>query len=145
MYGPSYNYLFQNEWCEVSILPVVRERAEVPLFTMNESPCQVSELWVNQLTNDWRVLSGIDTGAQGWGQQSGRTSGSGRHHVVMSCYVDLAQRPSTENTPKVKSGIDLAFEVLFINWTFFLKERGFYAYPKYFTKGNCLKVITNLK
>nr|XP_011413842.2 GATOR complex protein DEPDC5 isoform X3 [Crassostrea gigas] len=71
MYGPSYNYLFQNEWCEVSILPVVRERAEVPLFTMNESPCQVSELWVNQLTNDWRVLSGIDTGAQGWGQQSG--------------------------------------------------------------------------
>lgn len=75
IYGPNYNYLFQNEWCEVSILPVVRERAEVPLFTMEESPCQVSELWVNQLTNDWRVLSGIDTGAQGWGQQSGRTGG----------------------------------------------------------------------
>lgn len=86
MYGPSYNYLFQNEWCEVSILPVVRERAEVPLFTMNESPCQVSELWVNQLTNDWRVLSGIDTGAQGWGQQSGRTSGSVRL-IMLSCLV----------------------------------------------------------
>ncbi|XP_062606005.1 GATOR1 complex protein DEPDC5-like isoform X1 [Saccostrea cucullata] len=70
-YGPNYNYLFQNEWCEVSILPVERERTEVPLFATDESPCQMSELWVNKMTNDWRTLSGIDSGAQGWGQQLG--------------------------------------------------------------------------
>ncbi|XP_078335331.1 GATOR complex protein Iml1-like isoform X5 [Crassostrea virginica] len=71
LYGLNYNFLFQNEWCEVSILPVARERREVPLITLDESPCEVSDLWVNQSTNDWRVLSGIDTGAQGWVQQSG--------------------------------------------------------------------------
>nr|XP_022339565.1 GATOR complex protein DEPDC5-like isoform X4 [Crassostrea virginica] len=70
LYGLNYNFLFQNEWCEVSILPVARERREVPLITLDESPCEVSDLWVNQSTNDWRVLSGIDTGAQGWVQQS---------------------------------------------------------------------------
>ncbi|XP_056008596.1 GATOR complex protein DEPDC5-like isoform X2 [Ostrea edulis] len=71
MYGPVYNYLFQNEWCEVSILPVERERSEIALFTTDESPCQVSELWVDQSCNDWRTLSGIDSGAQGWGQLAG--------------------------------------------------------------------------
>lgn len=72
MYGPVYNYLFQNEWCEVSILPVERERSEIALFTTDESPCQVSELWVDQSCNDWRTLSGIDSGAQGWGQLAGK-------------------------------------------------------------------------
>lgn len=52
---------------------MARERREVPLITLDESPCEVSDLWVNQSTNDWRVLSGIDTGAQGWVQQSGRS------------------------------------------------------------------------
>lgn len=67
----TYNSLFQNEWCEVSVLAADEtETKDAPMFHLHDAPRRRSDVCINPDIDDWRAQSGIAVGGQGWGQQS---------------------------------------------------------------------------
>ncbi|KAK6967840.1 DEP domain-containing protein 5 [Biomphalaria glabrata] len=80
--GSTFNYLFQNEWCEVSILPIHEEDSGLALeenkngeepgrshfFVQMETSRRRSDSMLQPELEDWRVLTGH---REGPGQQPG--------------------------------------------------------------------------
>ena len=73
---PSYNPLFQNDWCEVAVLPMKEgyENEELVSFNLDHSPKYQNGVFLSESLEDWKQLTGLDKNGQTWAQQSGNKS-----------------------------------------------------------------------
>ncbi|KAL5017610.1 hypothetical protein ScPMuIL_007199 [Solemya velum] len=78
-----YNFLFQNEWCEVTCIPI--EDPDLPQPSNGDTPKKAPAFsLLPSSIEDWRTEMGMTVGGQTWGQQSATLC-----HKYVSVDVDV--------------------------------------------------------
>ena len=69
-----YNPLFQNDWCEVGVLPLKEETENFDQvsFNLDHSPKYQTGVYLSESLEDWKQRTGLDKNGQTWAQQSGK-------------------------------------------------------------------------
>ena len=69
-----FNHLFQNDWCEVLVLPVKEncEKEDQVSFNLDHSPKSQTGVFMSESLEDWKQLTCLDKNGQTWAQQSGK-------------------------------------------------------------------------